>query len=168
MNKSELCIGALLILVWFHFLSWIALPLAVSSAALWALGGKYGKAWRMWGCAAVASVAVLRFGFIPAIIVYAAVAGACSIGYGIPDQWDKGSALGRFWLSHMHFKYIDTCRLWADILTRATVGLLLGVAFWPLATISVWWWLYGTYVLTIGLPILNRYVRGNTYERDQQ
>jgi hypothetical protein len=47
-----------------------------------------------------------------------------SIGYGIPDSTDKGSALGRFWM-----KVCRNSALWANVFTRGTIYALLFVSF---------------------------------------
>jgi hypothetical protein len=46
-----------------------------------------------------------------------------SLGYGIPDATDKGSFLGRF-----YWNYFRSNNLWANILTRGTIGLLISIS----------------------------------------
>ena len=49
--------------------------------------------------------------------------GVFSMGYGIPDLTDEGSALGRFWYKITHQKV-----LLANIFTRATIGFMVGLS----------------------------------------
>lgn len=49
--------------------------------------------------------------------------GAFSMGYGIPDPSDEGSALGRFW-----YKISHQNDLLANIFTRATIGFMVGLS----------------------------------------
>lgn len=56
-------------------------------------------------------------------ILIMAMMGAFSMGYGIPDSTDKGSALGCFWyrISHQN-------EFLANIFTRATIGFMVGLS----------------------------------------
>lgn len=49
--------------------------------------------------------------------------GAFSIGYGIPDPTDEGSAIGRFWYQICHQNV-----LLANIFTRATIGFIVSLS----------------------------------------
>lgn len=112
---------------------WWAWPwniaIGILSAVLWAIGGaSFGKK------------IVRRLG-VPILLVSSSIFGGntwwgllsiplafgvLSIGYGIPDSSDEGSALGRFWYK-ISPKY-------ANVLTRGTIAMLLAIAF------SLVWW----------------------------
>lgn len=46
------------------------------------------------------------------------LSGILSMGYGIPDQSDTGSTLGKFW-----YKIFKGSHFWSDIFTRGTIGI---------------------------------------------
>jgi hypothetical protein len=48
--------------------------------------------------------------------------GVVTLGYGMPDNDDKGSVLGRFYLKHLNYKL-------ANFATRLTTYILYWVAF---------------------------------------
>ena len=56
-------------------------------------------------------------------ILIMAMMGAFSMGYGIPDATDDGSALGKFW-----YKLFKGNKLWTNILTRGTIGFIVGLS----------------------------------------
>lgn len=63
--------------------------------------------------------------------------GAFSMGYGIPDETDEGSALGRFWCKISHQKV-----LLANIFTRATIGFMVGLSLICIPIIKGNWLTY--------------------------
>lgn len=132
LNKEELTIGAVFGLSFCLKVGFWGLLIAPLTALLWALGGAYGsnKAFRRVGCAVLPSVAVavLKASWWPLLAIPLAF-GAFTIGYGMPDKSDAGSALGRFWMNLLH--PIDPQGKWANIATRATVYVLLAIAFIP-------------------------------------
>ena len=74
--------------------------------------------------------------------------GAFSIGYGIPDNGDEGSALGRFWM-----KIFKNNHLLADIFTRGTIGLLIALSLISIPIIKENWFIY----ILCGLGICSVY-----------
>jgi len=72
--------------------------------------------------------------------------GILSLGYGIPGGDDEGSDLGRFW-----YKITRNSHLWADILTRGTVGLGLALSLIVMPILLDSWVVYGLCSLGITL-----------------
>lgn len=126
LNKEELLIGGiygLCFTAWYGF--WV-IPVAVGTSLFWAIGGRYGHAWRVF------SVPIIAYGghFISSPSLSCVVSGTLtglvlSIGYGIPDETDDGSALGRFWVRIV--KYHDM----ANFMTRLTIYILLAISSIP-------------------------------------
>lgn len=87
---------------------------------------------------------------------------ALSVGYGIPDPLhlaldlenyygDKGSTLGRFWLK-IAFKVTQDWTkqaLYANILTRGTIGLLIALSMLYVPILTNNWLLYGVFTAII-------------------
>lgn len=90
------------------------------------------------------------------VISVMAMCGALSIGYGIPSytdnieesSYDAGSALGRFF-----YKLFKKNHLVADIMTRATIGLLIAVSFISLPIIKHNWIIYS--ICSLGIILTN-------------
>ena len=113
--------------------SWLRIPtFAVLIGFLGALGGSKNSSllWRRCGISLVLSllggiVLFKELGFIKslfAIFLMTYWIGA-SLGYGIPDDSDEGSVLGRFW-----YKLTKKSQIWSNILTRGTVGLVQSIS----------------------------------------
>lgn len=79
------------------------------------------------------------FGELENIFVFTimSMAGAISMGYGIPDETDNGSFLGRFWL-----KLFKNNHLLANIFTRGTIGLLIGLSLISIPILKHNWLVY--------------------------
>jgi hypothetical protein len=104
---------------------WVV-PLAIATSFLWALTGsasKYNyKLWRRLLVPALACLAVYLVTHNWHIWLSLPLAfGILSIGYGIPDSTDEGSALGKFW-----YKVSEQ---YANILTRSSIYILLALSF---------------------------------------
>ncbi len=126
------------LLIWWP-LCFVLGPLC---GVLWAWAGAKGtsKAWRRWGVGLV----IAFFGGFKGpwlTLVCPLMRIAAGLGYGIPDPSDrpnpdKGSNIGRFWFKIVNYwndgNYCSEVYKWAGILTRATVGLLCGLALIPL------------------------------------
>jgi hypothetical protein len=89
------------------------------------------------------------------VISVMAMCGALSIGYGIPGVGypenttvDSGSAIGRFF-----YKLFKKNHLVADIMTRATIGLLIAVSFISLPIIKHNWIIYSA--CSLGIILTN-------------
>lgn len=67
------------------------------------------------------------------------LSGVLSMGYGIPDQSDEGSFLGRFF-----YKLFNCNKLLANIFTRAVMGILISIS---LISIPILTWNWITYFL---------------------
>lgn len=61
-------------------------------------------------------------------ILIMAMMGAFSMGYGIPDPADKGSALGRFWYNLFSFADMTRRKFFTNVFTRGTVGFMVGLS----------------------------------------
>ena len=57
--------------------------------------------------------------------------GVFAIGYGIPDDTDEGSALGKFW-----YKITNKNHFLADVFTRLTIGIACSVSLLSIPLIS--------------------------------
>lgn len=127
LNKSELIVGAIFGLCFYPFVHWVALTTAPLTAVLWALSGAgHSKLYRRLGVPLAASTALFVVKGSPSVFVSVPIAFAVlCLGYGIPDQTDEGSWLGREWL------HITLDPFWANIWTRATIYALLACAFIP-------------------------------------
>lgn len=124
LNESELLVGFLLTLCLTSFMGVWGLVALIICPLLYALSGMKGqdKVWRrlvmpiVWACAILAHTHHWTI-----LLAIPCSYGALTIGYGIIDLQDKGSALGNF--------YLDVCKgnyWWANFLTRGTIyGLAL-------------------------------------------
>jgi preprotein translocase subunit Sss1 len=77
------------------------------------------------------------------VIFLMSIAGWLSCGYGLPDLFeggDKGSFLGKFWFNILNVWNKPKRRTYADILTRATVGLGIAISFLVIPILK-WNWL---------------------------
>ena len=119
LNKEELLVGFIYgSCVWPVISWWAVIPGAVCSL-LWAIGGAGPKLIRRLGVPA-AMGASLAFTSPWMLLCFLPLWGIVSIGYGIPDATDKGSALGRFYSSFLSPKAAN----WA---TRFTVFALFNL-----------------------------------------
>jgi len=72
------------------------------------------------------------------VITIMSMAGALSIGYGIPSETDSGSTLGRFW-----YKIFKGNHLLADLATRGTIAKLIALSLISIPIIKGNWIIYG-------------------------
>jgi len=131
LNREELLIGLIFGLCFLGVIGWWAVLLAFITSLLWALtGAGYSKLLRRVGVplAACLFVALVRQ-YYPIFVSLPLAMIPLSLGYGIPSQNDAGSPLGRFWYS------LNPAN--ADVFTRATIYILLWLAFFPLLLL-VW------------------------------
>jgi hypothetical protein len=100
-----------------------------------------------------------RFVFPAIIMIYAliivkswwclsiySISGWLSMGYGIPDLTDEGSFLGR-----LFYKLFKGNRLWTNIMTRGTIGLLLSLSMISIPIIQKTWvsYLSGSFAIIL-------------------
>jgi hypothetical protein len=78
------------------------------------------------------------------VITICSMMGALSIGYGIPGDNDSGSWLGRFYYNLFHQNHFL-----ADIFTRGTIGLFIGLSLLSIPIIKKNWFVYFLGVLCI-------------------
>lgn len=151
LNKEELAIGGIFGGAWAYFTGAWTFLLIPACAVLWALGGSENKLYRRIGVAGVSYALVTAVTHQPwaGLASGLAVFGVLSLGYGIPTAQpkDEGSVLGRFWHRLLRNEALSQAA------TRATVGLLLGLAMGGLAFISVRGWLYGILLITVLFPL---------------
>jgi hypothetical protein len=82
------------------------------------------------------------------VITIMSMAGALSIGYGIPSETDSGSTLGRFF-----YKLFKNNHLLADLATRGTIGKLIALSLVSIPIIKGNWI---TYLLgSLGIVLIN-------------
>jgi len=80
------------------------------------------------------------------VITICSMMGALSMGYGIPGKGDEGSFLGRFFYNLFHQNHFL-----ADVFTRGTIGLLIGVSMLSVPIIRQNWKIYALCVCGIVL-----------------
>ena len=132
--------------------------LPVLGGLLGALGGadKSSKSYRRFIIPAL--LTSFAFGNTQSVFVITimSLSGALSMGYGIPSytddveetSYDAGSFLGRFF-----YKLFKKNHLVADIMTRATIGLLIAVSFISLPIIKHNWIIYSA--CSLGIILTN-------------
>jgi len=79
------------------------------------------------------------------VIFLMSIAGWLSCGYGLPDLFeggDKGSFLGKFWFNILNVWNKPKRRTYADILTRATIGLGIAISFLVIPILKCNWFVY--------------------------
>jgi len=119
LNKEELLVGFVYGSSTWSLISWIAIIPGVVCAFLWAMGGAGKKMVRRVGVPVVMSIS-LSFTSLWLLLTVLPLWGVVSIGYGMPDSTDPGSALGRFYSRWLLKKAAN----WA---TRFTVYILFVV-----------------------------------------
>jgi len=82
------------------------------------------------------------------VITIMSMCGWLSMGYGIPDSTDKGSFLGRF-----YFNLFNQNNLLANIFTRGTIGLLIGLSLLSIPIIKKNWLVY--ILCSLGICMVN-------------
>lgn len=167
LSKEEFWTGFTHSAVWTPFQGWYALPSALLSGYLWALGGAKDtkKAWRRIGCPLTICVAVwaYKLGYWHFLSLPLAF-WVLTIGYGIPSwngpentQDDDGSWLGRFCyfkLCHGPHTKDPVAEKCATTKVRAILAFLFGLAMAGLCVYGWIWWVVGVLVLTIIVPII--------------
>ena len=120
---------------------WWSLMAGFLCAILWRLGGMYGHSRRVFGVPLVISVMYLSLGLSWFVMFYYVMT-ACvlSIGYGIQDESDSGSTIGRFWYECFdRTKWFETIPTGkpdlrkVNLYTRGTIAVLLIFSLIPLA-----------------------------------
>ena len=107
----------------------VGIVTAITCSFLWAFGGAENtdKNWRRIGVPVAVGVGSFIIAWISwsallwIVLACLALYAATTIGYGIPDENDEGSPLGKFW-----YLFFNQDAKQANILTRATVGLAYG------------------------------------------
>ncbi len=154
LNREELVVGLVHVLCFAPFLGKWA-PVAFLVSFLWALGGAqgYSLGWRRFGATLVLclGLSLNLHSFLP-MISYPFLVVVTSTGYGIPDEDDEGSPLGRWAYGIVADEEVATT------LCRGVLGLLFGCGLFILALFNVWWYLLGVVTLTLAYPILVRLV----------
>jgi hypothetical protein len=119
LNKEELLVGFVYGSSVWPLISWLAVIPGIICAVLWAIGGSGPKMVRRLGVPAVMSIS-LAFTSLWLLLSMLPLWGVVSIGYGMPDATDKGSALGRFYSKFLSKQAAN----WA---TRLTVFVLFNL-----------------------------------------
>ena len=167
LSKEEFWTGFTHSFAWTPFQGWYSLPSALISGFLWALGGSglASKLVRRLGCPLTicASIWAYKGGYYHFISIPFAF-WVLSLGYGIPSwngpngsQDDEGSFLGRFCYYALckgpDFKDLKVERC-AERKTRAILALLFGLAMVSIIPYSWVYWVIGTGVLIVIVPII--------------
>jgi hypothetical protein len=118
-NPEEILVGFIYGACTWPCLSWLAVIPGVVSGILWAIGGSGPKMVRRLGVPFVVAVS-MAFTSIWLLFLVLPLWGIVSIGYGMPDETDEGSWLGRFWRKFLPKKAAN----WA---TRLTVFILFNI-----------------------------------------
>jgi len=113
---------------------------------LGALGGadKISKSWRRIGIPLL--ITGIAYYVTESILVLTIMfmSFPLSKGYGIPDETDEGSSLGRF-----YYKLFKGNHFFADTFTRGTIGLIIGLSLISIPIITKNWLIY-----SIGVGII--------------
>lgn len=128
LNLNEFSIGMLFGLAMTPIIGPASTVLAFLTGSLWAIGGAgYGRIWRYAGVPTITFFFLVLHSNFYACLVSSIICGALlTIGYGIPDESDEGSALGRFWMKAFHN---DTTL--ANIFTRGTIYTAIAIGYIP-------------------------------------
>jgi hypothetical protein len=120
----------------------------VACGILGALGGTVNKMFRRFFMPA--TLASLAFSETESILTLTIMSmmGILSIGYGIPDATDKGSALGRFFSNLTNQNH-----LLANILARGTIGIGIALSLISLPIIKHTWLVY--LICSLGIILTN-------------
>jgi hypothetical protein len=119
LNKEELLVGFIYGSCCWPLISWLAVIPGVICSLLWAIGGSGPKLVRRLGVPLVMGI-TLAFTNWWLLLTMFPLWGIVSIGYGMPDETDKGSTLGRFYKSFLPYKTAN----WA---TRFTIYVLFNI-----------------------------------------
>jgi hypothetical protein len=157
MEPEEWVVGAAFGISFLPFMGWWGVLSAALCAFLWRLGGVKGgdKLFRRVGVPVVVGTFLILGGSISlswALLSACLSFGVLSLGYGIPDGEDAGSALGRFWCSIIKEKNV------ADAITRGTIGLLFGIAWFPLLFVKMPVWAACALFLAFAFPAVEEFV----------
>lgn len=96
LNKEEILVGFIYGSSTWPVLSWKAVIPGIVCAFLWAIGGSGPKMVRRIGVPFIVALSLSLFTTWWMMFTMLPLWGILSIGYGIPDATDEGSALGRF------------------------------------------------------------------------
>jgi len=124
----------------YNLKSFYGFLLAIICGVLGAWGGTDGTS-KMWRRILI-PVLITCFAYFHTesilVITIMAMIGALSIGYGIPDPTDTGSTLGKFF-----YNLFNGNHFLADIFTRGTIGLIIGISLISIPIIKKNWSIYG-------------------------
>lgn len=111
----------------------------IIGAFLGTLAGSHGtpKALRRWGIPGLIAIYGVVFHSWWCLLSFAMV-GPLSMGYGIPDDLDDGSSMGRFW-----YKIVGSNTKLLDALVRGTLALLVSISLIYAPIISGYWAVFG-------------------------
>ena len=99
------------------------------------------------------------------VLTICSMIGVLSIGYGIPDALDSGSALGRFFYNFFHSYHAPyEAYVLANIFTRGLIGALIVLSLISIPTIRQNWGIYIVFGFLIVLT--NAFVSWNNFYGD--
>ena len=119
------------------------LPFIIALAGSW--GGQNNKWVRRIGIPLIFTACALIELRSLWVLFLMSIAGWLSCGYGLPDNFeggDKGSFLGKFWFNILNVWNKSKRRTYADMLTRATIGLGIAISFLVIPILKCNWFVY--------------------------
>lgn len=121
----------------------IAFLAVIIGAFFGALGGAAKKQFRRFGIPGIIFITGLLNNNYLSFLIWFWAPILC-MGYGVPDEHDKGSDLGRFW-----YKIFKSNRLLTNIFTKATLGFMFSLVLMIISFIGKNW-----HVLKISIPLV--------------
>ena len=113
-------------------------PILGGLLGAWAGADQTSKAWRRFAIPTlIMGLAFLKTDSV-LIITIMFMAFVLSKGYGIPGGGNSGSSLGRFW-----YNIFNGNHFLADVFTRGTIGIMIGISLLSIPLINQNWLVYG-------------------------
>lgn len=119
------------------------IKITILTALLGAYGGQGKKEYRrIWIPAVLTALAILHLRhWLPIFVM--SMAGAFSMGYGIPCPSDPDpSSLGKFWYNFFSLVHWNKRKLLANIFTRGTIGFIVALSLICIPIIKLNWIIY--------------------------
>lgn len=130
-EREDVALGFIYGSLCAFYIGWWFLITSSVSAFFWWKGGRDGNSWQVYGCSTSVWLTIMtQTSFINhelwLITAFAWILSGLvmSIGYGIPDFYDKGSTFGRFF-----YKLANGNVWWTNFLTRGSIYSMLALLF---------------------------------------
>lgn len=138
---------------WKKILSKFSIAILGGFLGTWAGADGTSKAWRRIGLPIIHTLTALCTLRNWLVILIMTHAGGLSLGYGIPDPTDEGSAIGKFW-----YKCLKNNHRRADIATRLTVGVVKTLPFVIIPILIGKWLIYA--IIAVLAVLVNDFIGG--------